>query len=943
MGKKKRQADHSMRADEDSSDSIEENQTKTTVVNCPHANKAIHLPGVKKALKLDGSTLMCTGCSKSKNNSESLPENENEAFALLICLKCGHYGCGSGNKHAEQHSNNRKSEVHDLALNLTTWCIWCFKCDLEIPSNSSKKLLECYEFIKKFMSSSSIELKTSPVENDIEVKPSVSFLSSRSSKSLNSINNYPPGFETFTAPSYSFLDSLPRARGLHNLGNTCFFNAVLQCLGQTPFLLQVLEEMKEGGEKFRLPGGEIQVGEEKENLEPLEGTLKGWGHVTHILADTLSEIKSGKTEVFHPQKLLHQLHMKCPQFAGYGQHDSHELLRQLLEIVRTEDLQRYKQAILESLHLDKKSERDNITEEMRRKVKAYGKQANDLLLRPEQVFRGFLVSTLECQECHHKSDHVESFLDLSLPVMADKPVHVRLKSTYDEGGDLNSSAPSKHQLKKQRKAAAKSRKAHRHRGQPFSAAGDGASREQNGNNSSESDNDEQSDADVEDNVEPEVVKNQDVIESGYSSEKQINGDSTCGSPASETNIHINRDSAIASPITNGNTVVSNPADEILDLNIPENSLSKDNILISSPGSQLSMACQPSPLTSSSETNLECRLSPTDQDADSQMKSNRPTSRFDCSAEPIESSSVNNVTSVNEDGIFQSKDSEYAEVDVTQLKSSENDTMLRLENGFGKIALDTPEKVKSISSFFDKDDEDDDGDYFGTNGDGTIGQRSHGENSGECTIHSCLNQFTAKELMTGNNKVGCEACTKRVNHGKEGKTVLTNTSKQLLVGSPPAVLILHLKRFQVLRCAFKKKCREVKFPMILDLAPYCSTKCKGESTIKKNQNEILYSLYGVVEHMGTFHRGHYVAYIKVRSPMKPDDPRWSFLPKSATSCLSVQTKDIQTDNSVQNGAVGGSLSSPPGKWYYVSDSCTSEVKEENVLNSKAYLLFYERIW
>lgn len=30
MGKKKRQADHSVRADEDSSDSIEENQTKTT-------------------------------------------------------------------------------------------------------------------------------------------------------------------------------------------------------------------------------------------------------------------------------------------------------------------------------------------------------------------------------------------------------------------------------------------------------------------------------------------------------------------------------------------------------------------------------------------------------------------------------------------------------------------------------------------------------------------------------------------------------------------------------------------------------------------------------------------------------------------------------------------------------------------------------------------------
>jgi hypothetical protein len=37
--------------------------------------------------------------------------------------------------------------------------------------------------------------------------------------------------------------------------------------------------------------------------------------------------------------------------------------------------------------------------------------------------------------------------------------------------------------------------------------------------------------------------------------------------------------------------------------------------------------------------------------------------------------------------------------------------------------------------------------------------------GECSIQSCLNQFTALELMTGNNKVGCENCTKQQNKGK----------------------------------------------------------------------------------------------------------------------------------------------------------------------------------
>ena len=30
---------------------------------------------------------------------------------------------------------------------------------------------------------------------------------------------------------------------------------------------------------------------------------------------------------------------------------------------------------------------------------------------------------------------------------------------------------------------------------------------------------------------------------------------------------------------------------------------------------------------------------------------------------------------------------------------------------------------------------------------------------ECSIMSCLNQFTAAELLTGSNKVSCKECTK----------------------------------------------------------------------------------------------------------------------------------------------------------------------------------------
>jgi hypothetical protein len=70
--------------------------------------------------------------------------------------------------------------------------------------------------------------------------------------------------------------------------------------------------------------------------------------------------------------------------------------------------------------LSEKSDPTEVDDKVRVKAKAYGRQAAEMTLHPEQVFQGFLVSTLECQDCLHTSQRVESFLDLSLPIMADK-------------------------------------------------------------------------------------------------------------------------------------------------------------------------------------------------------------------------------------------------------------------------------------------------------------------------------------------------------------------------------------------------------------------------------------------------------------------------------------------------------------------------------------------
>lgn len=260
--------------------------------------------------------------------------------------------------------------------------------------------------------------------------------------------------------------------------------------------------------------------------------------------------------------------------------------------------------------------------------------------------------------------------------------------------------------------------------------------------------------------------------------------------------------------------------------------------------------------------------------------------------------------------------------------------------------------------------------------------------GECSVQSCLNNFTAVELMTGNNKVGCDNCTKRINgDDPKAKTINTNATKQFLISSPPAVLILHLKRFQLgPRCIFRKLTRPVSFQMVLDIAPFCGSKVKNLPNIDRKQKKLLYALYGVVEHSGGMCGGHYTAYVKVRAKLPSDDKRWKFIPQgskaeldqadeqrekleellakekarelrlkaaddsddfSTSSNSSTSDPDEQPTADVE-GAVGGdeeakNVQVPLGKWYYVSDSLVREVNEDSVLKAQAYLLFYERIY
>lgn len=902
---------------------------------CIHVKKAIDPTMVKKKLKLNGLEKQCSKCVENKSTAKPVLsavgdglelEEDRSSLSLWLCLQCGTQLCGRYcNQHALQHCEAPRSESHLIAMNTTDLRVWCYQCDTQINEKLVPKLLDCYEFVKREaekmkndppkivdverkLQAAVSEIRAvmggavpTPVVSGSSVTSSTMGLAGSQNQLSNSINvsttsSTTPNYrdlrlDIVRSPTSAIIDGLPRVRGLSNLGNTCFFNAVLQCLARTPFLLDVLKESAAQGEKFQLPGGPYKMKDGTETeLIPISGKLNAWGSLTESLAETLTELQSGGG-VFSPSKLLRQLTGKWPQFAGAEQHDSHELLRHLLESVRSEDLRRYQLVILLALGFKRNVDPQTVEDSIKEKVKFYGMQAADRIFRPEPVFRGFLVSTLTCQDCYHVSSRHESFLDLSLPVSAEKPQPpIRRKGSpepdYGYGASssssvINSKPLSNKERRRIKKAAAKKDKnllnlnatvivgaAPTNDAGTHSAAGGAADVD-----SGADDDDGMSDADVEDNLTDD------------SQPKKLGS---------------------AQVDQNGNQQLIGPekADDT-----PENP-NKEGV------------------GGGNDPNVVCELG--------------------LSAEGV--ANMMEKISLNSSG-----DQQQDELDAKKLKMRRQRTYSHADWG------------------------------------STLAPRYQCEDN-ECSIQSCLNGFTAVELMTGSNKVCCDACTERIN-GKDGKSVNTNATKQFLISSPPAVLILHLKRFQVgPRGMLRKITKSVTFPFLLDIAPFCGSKVKKLPNVKQGQKKLLYSLYGIVEHSGTMHGGHYVAYVKVRPQLARDDPRWEFLPKgskaeldqkdeeaiqlekeiakeqarnltiaardsddalssssSVSSCRS--STGTTTSDGEEEGAVGYTpkpellpdMEPQPGKWYYVSDSHVRETTEQQVLNAQAYLLFYERIF
>ena len=179
--------------------------------------------------------------------------------------------------------------------------------------------------------------------------------------------------------------------GLQNLGNTCFMNSAIQCLSHTePLTMYLLEDKHKAEINTKNP---IGTG----------------GRLVSAYVSLLQTLWLETDPVQSPWELKRTISTFAPQFSGYQQHDSHELLSYLLDGIH-EDLNRVKKKPYTTLsELPGRSDDEIAGEFWNNHLKRNRSIVVDLM-------HGQYKSTLLCPQCGKVSITFDPFLTYTLQI-----------------------------------------------------------------------------------------------------------------------------------------------------------------------------------------------------------------------------------------------------------------------------------------------------------------------------------------------------------------------------------------------------------------------------------------------------------------------------------------------------------------------------------------------
>jgi len=204
--------------------------------------------------------------------------------------------------------------------------------------------------------------------------------------------------------------------GLSNLGNTCFMNSALQCLCHTAQFVDYFVN-----DRYK---------QEINTVNPLGMR----GEIAAVFGGLMHMLWRPGASLVTPRKFKSKLSQFAPQFTGYNQQDSQELLTFLLDGLH-EDLNR----IIQKPYMEEKDSDGRPDEEVAAEAQMYFKARNDSIIADH--FQGWLKSTLRCPQCAQAkrlctSIKFDPVVYLSLPLPATSTVGLTVTFVRSDGSDI---------------------------------------------------------------------------------------------------------------------------------------------------------------------------------------------------------------------------------------------------------------------------------------------------------------------------------------------------------------------------------------------------------------------------------------------------------------------------------------------------------------------------